>query len=66
MRAVWKGYLKYSLVTVLVKSYPATSKKPLKFHLYPDHCGSRRGAGSYQEQTPRGHFRAPVFVRLVT
>jgi hypothetical protein len=64
MRAVWKGYLKSSLVTMPVKSYPATSQKPLKFHLYPDHGGSRRGAGSCREQPPRGHFRA-TFLRWV-
>jgi non-homologous end joining protein Ku len=64
MRAIWKGYLKLSLVTMPVKRYPATSKKPLKFHLYSDQGGSRRGAVSYQEQTPRVHFRA-AFIRLV-
>jgi len=64
MRAIWKGNLKWPLVTMPVKTYPATGKKPLKSHLYPDQCGSRRGAGSYQEQTPRGHFRA-AFLRLV-
>ena len=64
MRAIWKGNLKWPLVTIPVKTYPAASKKPLKSHLYPDQGGSRRGAGSYQEQTPGGHFRT-AFLRLV-
>jgi hypothetical protein len=64
MRAVWKGYLKCSLVTMPVNRYPATSKNPLKFHLYPDQGGSRRGALSCREPTPGVHFRA-AFIRLV-
>ena len=63
MRAVWKGYLKLSLVTIPVKTDPAANKKPLKSHLYPHQGDSRRGAGSYQEQTPGGHFRA-AFLRF--
>ena len=41
MRAIWKGYLKCSLVTIPVKLYPATTKRPLQFHLYHDKCGSQ-------------------------
>jgi len=64
MRAIWKGNLKWPLVTIPVKTYPDASKKPPKSHLYPDQGGSRRGAGSCREQTPGGHFRA-AFLRLV-
>jgi DNA end-binding protein Ku len=41
MRAIWKGYLKCSLVTIPVRLYPATTKRPLQFHLYHDKCGSQ-------------------------
>ena len=64
MRAIWKGNLKWPLVTIPVKTYPVASKKPLKSHLYPHQGGSRRGAGSYREQTPGEHVRA-AFLRLV-
>jgi DNA end-binding protein Ku len=41
MRAIWKGYLKCSLVTIPVKMFTATTKRPLQFHLYHKECGSR-------------------------
>jgi DNA end-binding protein Ku len=41
MRAIWKGYLKCSLVTIPIKMFTATTKRPLQFHLYHKTCGSR-------------------------
>jgi DNA end-binding protein Ku len=41
MRAIWKGYLKCSLVTIPIKMFTATTKRPLQFHLYHQACGSR-------------------------
>jgi DNA end-binding protein Ku len=41
MRAIWKGYLKCSLVTIPIKMFTATTKRPLQFHLYHKECGSR-------------------------
>ena len=41
MRAIWKGYLKCSLVTIPIKMYTATTKRPLQFPLYHKACGSR-------------------------
>ncbi len=40
MKAVWKGYLKCSLVTIPIKIYHAISSKPLRFHLLHRECGS--------------------------
>jgi DNA end-binding protein Ku len=40
MKAVWKGYLKCSLVTIPIKIYNAISSKPLRFHLLHRECGS--------------------------
>jgi DNA end-binding protein Ku len=41
MRAIWKGYLKCSLVTIPIKMFTAVTKRPLQFHLYHKECGSR-------------------------
>ena len=41
MKAIWKGYLKCSLVTIPVRLYSATTKRPLQFHLYHAKCGSQ-------------------------
>jgi len=41
MRAIWKGYLKCSLVTIPIKMFTATTRRPLQFHLYHKACGSR-------------------------
>jgi DNA end-binding protein Ku len=41
MRAIWKGYLKCSLVTIPIKMFTATINRPLQFHLYHKECGSR-------------------------
>jgi len=41
MRAIWKGYLKCSLVTIPIKMFTATTTRPLQFHLYHKECGSR-------------------------
>jgi DNA end-binding protein Ku len=41
MRAIWKGYLKCSLVTIPIKMFTAVTKRPLQFHLYHKTCGSR-------------------------
>jgi DNA end-binding protein Ku len=41
MRPIWKGYLKCSLVTIPIKMFTGTTKRPLQFHLYHKACGSR-------------------------
>lgn len=41
MKAVWKGYLKCSLVTIPVKIYNAVASKPIRFHLLHRECGSK-------------------------
>jgi DNA end-binding protein Ku len=41
MRAIWRGYLKCSLVTIPIKMFTATTKRSLQFHLYHKTCGSR-------------------------
>jgi DNA end-binding protein Ku len=41
MKAIWKGYLKCSLVTIPIKMYNAISPSALQFHLYHRDCGSR-------------------------
>jgi DNA end-binding protein Ku len=41
MRAIWKGYLKCSLVTIPVKMFTAAVKRGLQFHLYHAKCGSQ-------------------------
>jgi DNA end-binding protein Ku len=41
MKAIWKGYLKCSLVTVPVKMFNAVRARPLQFHLYHRDCGSK-------------------------
>jgi DNA end-binding protein Ku len=41
MRAIWKGYLKCSLVTIPVKMYHAISRTIPQFHFYHEACGSR-------------------------
>jgi DNA end-binding protein Ku len=41
MKAIWKGYLKCSLVTIPVRLYSAATKHPLQFHLYHEQCGSQ-------------------------
>jgi DNA end-binding protein Ku len=40
MKAIWKGYLKCSLVTIPIKMYNAIAKSSLQFHLYHQECGS--------------------------
>ncbi|MFI5331661.1 MAG: Ku protein [Desulfobaccales bacterium] len=41
MKAVWKGYLKCSLVTIPIKMFNAVAKNSLQFHLYHQECGSQ-------------------------
>ncbi len=41
MKAIWKGYLKLSLVTIPVKMYNAVSRKAIQFHLLHKDCGAR-------------------------
>lgn len=41
MRAIWKGYLKSSLVTIPIKMFTAIAKRPLQFRLCHKTCGSR-------------------------
>jgi DNA end-binding protein Ku len=47
MRAIWKGYLKCSLVTIPIKMFTtSTTKRPLRFHLYHKACGSHIHQGN--------------------
>jgi DNA end-binding protein Ku len=41
MKAVWKGYLKFSLVAIPIKMYHAVAKKGIQFHLLHGECGHR-------------------------
>jgi DNA end-binding protein Ku len=41
MKAIWKGYLKCSLVTIPVKLYHAVTRKTLQFELLHQDCGTR-------------------------
>lgn len=41
MRAIWKGYLKCSLVTIPIRMYRAVTRTTPQFHLYHEACGSR-------------------------
>jgi DNA end-binding protein Ku len=41
MKAIWKGYLKCSLVTIPIKMFTATTRRTPQFHLYHEACGSR-------------------------
>jgi DNA end-binding protein Ku len=40
MKAIWKGYLKCSLVTIPIKMFNAIARSSLQFHLYHRECGS--------------------------
>jgi DNA end-binding protein Ku len=40
MKAIWKGYLRCSLVTIPVRMYNAIVKSSPQFHLYHRECGS--------------------------
>jgi DNA end-binding protein Ku len=40
MKAIWKGYLKCSLVTIPIKMFNAIARSSLQFHLYHQECGS--------------------------
>jgi DNA end-binding protein Ku len=50
MKAIWKGYLTCSLVTIPIRMFTAITKQPLQFHLYHKTCGSP----TFQEETPEG------------
>ncbi len=41
MKAIWKGYVKCSLVTIPVKMYNAVHRKTLQFDLLHKQCGTR-------------------------
>jgi DNA end-binding protein Ku len=41
MKAIWKGYLKCSLVTIPVKMFNAVSRRAIQFNLLHKECGSR-------------------------
>jgi len=41
MRAIWKGYIKFSLVSIPIKMYTATSEKMLSFDLLHKECGTK-------------------------
>ncbi|MBW1992106.1 MAG: Ku protein [Deltaproteobacteria bacterium] len=41
MRAIWKGYLKFSLVSIPVKMYTAVTRRGLSFDLLHKECGTK-------------------------
>jgi non-homologous end joining protein Ku len=41
MKAIWKGYLKSSLVTIPIKMFTVITERSLQFHLYHKTCCSR-------------------------
>jgi DNA end-binding protein Ku len=41
MKAIWKGYLKCSLVTIPIKMYNAVSRRAIQFHLLHKDCGAK-------------------------
>ncbi len=41
MRAIWKGYIKFSLVSIPIKMYTATSKRIISFDLLHKDCGTK-------------------------
>jgi DNA end-binding protein Ku len=41
MKAIWKGYLKCSLVTIPIKMFNAISRKAIQFNLLHQECGSK-------------------------
>ncbi|MFZ5450082.1 MAG: hypothetical protein ACOZFS_15745 [Thermodesulfobacteriota bacterium] len=76
MRAIWKGYLKCSRVTIPIKMFTAVTKRPLQFHRYHKASGSRihkenvwavcgQTRGPEEIETPWGHFVAPALKRLI-
>lgn len=41
MRAIWKGYIKFSLVSIPVKMYTATKQRLISFDLLHKDCGTK-------------------------
>jgi DNA end-binding protein Ku len=41
MRTIWKGYIKFSLVSIPVKMYTATSRRIISFDLLHKDCGTK-------------------------
>jgi DNA end-binding protein Ku len=41
MRTIWKGYIKFSLVSIPVKMYKATTPRAISFDLLHKDCGTR-------------------------
>ncbi|MEJ2182175.1 MAG: Ku protein [Nitrospirota bacterium] len=41
MKSTWKGYIRFSLVTIPVKMYTAISRKTISFNLLHGECGTR-------------------------
>lgn len=41
MRTIWKGYIKFSLVTIPIKMYTATSRRIISFDLLHQECGTK-------------------------
>ena len=41
MRAIWKGYIKFSLVSIPIKMYTATSRRTISFELLHKDCGTK-------------------------
>jgi non-homologous end joining protein Ku len=65
MQAIWTGSLKCSLVTIPFKMFISSTRRPLQFHLFSKAYSSRIQRVTFQEETPRGHFRAPASKRLI-
>ncbi len=70
MRAIWKGYLRCSLVTIPIKRFTATTRPSRQFHFFHKDCGSRIDILKLADQAPinsicysNGHFLAPDGVR---
>ena len=41
MRTIWKGYIKFSLVSIPIKMYTATSRRIISFDLLHKDCGTK-------------------------
>ncbi len=41
MRAIWKGYIKFSLVSIPIKMYTAISRRTISFDLLHKDCGTK-------------------------
>ncbi len=63
MKAIWKGYLKCSLVTIPIKMYNAVAKSSLQFHLYHQRMRQPHPAGDGLPGAPAQPERTDEVVR---